>query len=425
MSNVELCYTTLMRQKIYTILAMLLIIGSGPFALAQSLTQNKDELQGQIEDVLNTSHAGALNIPAEKAKQAKLETTVQTAQQRMAEITREKREVRLKIAEQKALAAEFELHYNIEPTDTDALFTVYVEQQARLQEFITQYARLVALRDIQESHSMHASVLQIVSDTPYVSYDQIAAQKVLLASQEKLTQLAERAQSIPNTMAALSGDHSELLAQYHAAEEEQKNARFTINLSKTKLVEIQRIMDQVEERVRLMQLEMSRIDETLRMKAEQDLVSMGLKTGVSTIVSRKDSFIWPVVGRITATFMDKGYQAFFGVPHKAIDIAAPQSTPIKVAADGIVYYVKFKGDSSYAYVLVGHRNGYATLYGHLSGVAVAKGDTVRQGQVIGYGGGMPGTVGAGPMTTGPHLHFETILNGTHVDPLGILPKEQI
>jgi murein DD-endopeptidase MepM/ murein hydrolase activator NlpD len=64
--------------------------------------------------------------------------------------------------------------------------------------------------------------------------------------------------------------------------------------------------------------------------------------------------------------------------------------------------------------------GYATLYGHLSLTQVAPGQEIHKGDVIGLSGGTPGTPGAGPTTTGPHLHFEVILNGSNIDPMTIL-----
>ena len=58
-----------------------------------------------------------------------------------------------------------------------------------------------------------------------------------------------------------------------------------------------------------------------------------------------------------------------------------------------------------------------TLYGHVSDIMVMDGQSVKAGDVIGLSGGTPGTKGAGLYTTGPHLHFEILKDGVHVDPL--------
>ncbi len=133
-------------------------------------------------------------------------------------------------------------------------------------------------------------------------------------------------------------------------------------------------------------------------------------------------FVWPVVGTITAGYLDPDYEAVFHVPHRAIDIAVPQATPIRVVSEGIVYAVKDGGVMGYSYILVGHQNGYASLYGHVSASFVKAGDRVLFGQIIGLTGGAPGSHGAGPMTTGSHLHLEMMKDGQHLNPLEVLPK---
>jgi murein DD-endopeptidase MepM/ murein hydrolase activator NlpD len=64
--------------------------------------------------------------------------------------------------------------------------------------------------------------------------------------------------------------------------------------------------------------------------------------------------------------------------------------------------------------LINHGNGYLTRYGHLSSFNVEVGDSVKKGQII-------GRVGSTGNSTGPHLHFEIIRNGTHRNPFGLLP----
>ncbi len=99
--------------------------------------------------------------------------------------------------------------------------------------------------------------------------------------------------------------------------------------------------------------------------------------------------------------------------HKGIDFAAPPGTPIYAGGDGVVNYRGRKG--SYGnYIRIRHTNGYSTAYAHMSRFkrGVTKGTRVRQGQVIGY-------VGSTGRSTGPHLHYEILVNGRHTNPLKV------
>ena len=106
--------------------------------------------------------------------------------------------------------------------------------------------------------------------------------------------------------------------------------------------------------------------------------------------------------------------------HTGVDLAAPTGTPIYAAGDGVIKWYKWQ--SGYGNkVEIQHVNGYETGYGHMSryvdGLGV--GSQVRQGQLIGY-------VGSTGQSTGPHLHFEILINGNLVDPLSVkLPKDNV
>ncbi|MBD3328842.1 peptidoglycan DD-metalloendopeptidase family protein [Candidatus Peregrinibacteria bacterium] len=133
-------------------------------------------------------------------------------------------------------------------------------------------------------------------------------------------------------------------------------------------------------------------------------------------------FRWPVYpGRgISAYFRDPSYVHVFGVGHNAIDIPVPQKTKIRAPASGVVFKVKDNG-MGYSYLILAHRGGYMTVYGHIYEFLVEEGEKVLPGQPIALSGGAPGTKGAGLMTTGSHLHFEVMLGGNYVDPLYLLP----
>lgn len=99
--------------------------------------------------------------------------------------------------------------------------------------------------------------------------------------------------------------------------------------------------------------------------------------------------------------------------HNGIDFAAPTGTPIHAAGDGRLVRVGRNGGYG-NYIRIDHGNGYQTAYAHLSRFArgISTGGRVRQGDLIGY-------VGSTGVSTGPHLHFEVIRNGRHVNPLTV------
>ena len=94
--------------------------------------------------------------------------------------------------------------------------------------------------------------------------------------------------------------------------------------------------------------------------------------------------------------------------------AAPRGTPIIAAGNGVVEKAGWDSGGYGNQTLVRHANGYVSSYNHQSAIArgVKPGAKVTQGQVIGY-------VGSTGLSTGAHLHYELIVNGTKVDPMKI------
>ncbi len=98
--------------------------------------------------------------------------------------------------------------------------------------------------------------------------------------------------------------------------------------------------------------------------------------------------------------------------HNAVDIKAPEGTPIYATADGMVRKVRhsYKNEKGYGkYIILDHEDGYSTLYAHLSACDVKEGQEVKQGDVIGF-------VGNTGQSTAPHLHYEVQKDGELVDP---------
>lgn len=161
--------------------------------------------------------------------------------------------------------------------------------------------------------------------------------------------------------------------------------------------------------------EIASLEKTVREKLAQ-------KSGGQSLVTVSD-FAWPVPkNTITATFHDPSYPFRKSIgEHSGVDIRAAQGTTLRATASGYVARVKFDGSANYAYIMIIHDDTYSSVYGHVSAVSVSADEYVSQGQVIGASGGTPRTVGSGPFSTGPHLHFEIRKDGIPVDPLTYLP----
>lgn len=119
--------------------------------------------------------------------------------------------------------------------------------------------------------------------------------------------------------------------------------------------------------------------------------------------------------RISSGFQPERFHPVLGVkrPHRGVDYAAPTGTPIKASGDGRVEFVGTKGGYGKT-VVIQHGGAYRTLYAHMSRFrpGVSTGSRVKQGQVIGY-------VGQTGVATGPHLHYEFLVNGVHRNPLTV------
>lgn len=149
-----------------------------------------------------------------------------------------------------------------------------------------------------------------------------------------------------------------------------------------------------------------------RFEDRQGFVDYYNEKGMSV---RKALLRTPVDGaRISSGFGMRNHPVLgFTKMHKGVDFAAPIGTPVYAAGDGVVE--KAGPWSSYGnYLRIRHTGTYSTAYGHLSGYArgIHAGSRVRQGQVVAYSGNTG-------RTTGPHLHYEVLVDNRQVNPLKI------
>ena len=137
-------------------------------------------------------------------------------------------------------------------------------------------------------------------------------------------------------------------------------------------------------------------------------------TSSTKFITGSGQFIWPVPNY-------RYCSRWYGGRHKGVDICAPAGTPIYASAGGTVTkagYNKAGAGTGYGYsVIINHGGGYSSVYAHCLSLTVSAGQTVRQGQLIGY-------LGSTGRSTGNHCHFEIRLNGSYIPPQNVFPGKK-
>jgi len=237
---------------------------------------------------------------------------------------------------------------------------------------------------------------------------------------DAVSEVKEKRENLEKVKLDLAAKNTELEAQKKTLEGQKQslaveydNKNYLLDQTRSSEAEFQRLLKQAKKEQQAAAADISSLEKTIRQKmSAQDTAKLD---------SDGSAMAWPVPKNvITAIFHDPDYPFRYIFEHPADDIRARQGTPIKAAASGYVARAK-NGGMGYSYIMLIHGDGLSTVYGHVSKIYVEEDEYVAQGQVIGLSGGMPGTPGAGPLTTGPHLHFEVRLNGIPVNPLAYLP----
>lgn len=140
---------------------------------------------------------------------------------------------------------------------------------------------------------------------------------------------------------------------------------------------------------------------------EEETIKKAVPAVIAKGTAIAPSFIRPISGgRTTSPF---GYRAIFGDFHLGHDWSIPTGTSVYASCGGTVISAGWNGSYGLS-VLIQHPDGVRTRYGHLSSISVSAGEKVSQKQRIGFSGSTGNS-------TGPHLHFEVIVNGQVVNPL--------
>ena len=128
------------------------------------------------------------------------------------------------------------------------------------------------------------------------------------------------------------------------------------------------------------------------------------------------SWTMPVSGKLTSPFGMRVHPVLgYARMHNGIDLAAAQGTPIYATRAGKVTRTSYQAGGAGNYVSINHLDGFSSIYMHMTHYVVSEGQSVSQGQLIGY-------VGSTGISTGPHLHFGISYAGTYVNPLAYIYK---
>jgi septal ring factor EnvC (AmiA/AmiB activator) len=261
-----------------------------------------------------------------------------------------------------------------------------------------------------EEAMTRTSYLRVISQADRVNIESLEAAEIAVTAQrERLLEEQERLEQ-------MLAEQQELLAEVQRLRESRAlaaaNAREQLRSLESEHDELEADQARLESLIRQKQEEARREAErrAAEERAAQRAAAQRSSSGGSAQVSAPSSsgFAWPLCAPVTSEYGPR-----WGRMHRGIDQGASTGTPIGASKAGTVIFAGWQGGYGNL-TLIDHHDGVVTAYAHQSRFAVGSGARVSQGQTIGY-------VGNTGNSTGPHLHFETRVNGNAVNPRQYLP----
>jgi murein DD-endopeptidase MepM/ murein hydrolase activator NlpD len=366
--------------------ALLALALAGGTAFGQDLYSQKAEKQAELEDVKERGEVLSSEISDYSDQISQLAGEVAVLRNREAIVAQELRETIARLQAERARLAELrdkldrsldilsERLVDIYKSDQPDALTVLLDSDG-FDDLVNRYDYLTR---IQDQDALIVARVRTLRDQSREAVERISDAKAEIAAKKA---------ELERTRMQLEAREAEL-----DAVRDQKAAA----------------LDQVRSTQEALEGDISDLSAEIEKQLQQaasTTTSDPLPAG--PIQAGSGDMIWPVNGVLTSPF---GYR--WGRLHAGIDIAVPEGTPIRAAKSGQVTLASYYGGYG-NYTCIDHGGGLSTCYGHQSGFAVSQGDSVSQGEVIGYSGNTGSS-------TGPHLHFEVRVNGTPVDPMGYL-----
>ncbi len=332
----------------------------------------------------------------------------------------------LAVLDDKIAQAELELEQNQLKLDTVTLQIQSVtlaiqgkeEEVAEHRGQVGEVLRLIHRADqrtMLEVLVLNSSLSEFFTQLNYLDTLQQTLQDRINSLQLVKTELEHQQQDLASYKTQLVKTREELEKSQARLEDEQETKQTILKQTRQSENRFQSLLFQAQQEQKTAIAEAQALEREVRRRLQQEESERFSQLGDA-------NFIWPVTPTrgISTYFYDPTYIFRRYFEHPGIDIPRPQGSDVKAAADGYVARAKDAG-LGYSYIMLIHADGFSTVYGHVSRIDAEEGQYVGRGQVIAGVGGLPGTRGAGQLTTGPHLHFELRSNGLPVNPLDYLP----
>ncbi len=329
-------------------------------ALSQTQSQSKT-LKNQISLIVSQINQLTVNLKIIKAKISKTESDIKLHSQEIKEKEKEIQNRKLAMGESMKFLARLE---------NQSLVAILLKN-AKFSDFLSSNQYLVNLEN------------GLYNNFKILARDKVELES--LVSEEK------------DLKKNFNDFKSELIVKNNLVQKQKEEKNKLLIETKNKETEYQKMISQAQIKQAEIQSEIFGLEDKLR----------GQVGGVPP--PRPGALAWPLIGRITQGYGPTSVTGFVTDAykfHNGIDLAAYYGAPIRAALDGVVTASGDNGKYAYGeWLAIRHDNGLTTLYAHFSAKAVSVGQTVSQGQIIGY----EGSTG---YVTGPHLHFTVYSTNT-------------
>lgn len=380
-------------------------VGDTTSAEIDDLTRQIKEKRDQAEDLQQKQEAYSVALKEKQAEKADLTNQLAILDNQIAE-------QQLQI---ESLQVDVD-RTNLEIKKTNLEIIDKQEQMDKAKEHVAVVLKLLYKQDranALEILLMNNSFSEFMNQVKYLEDVNGELSDSLTALQSYKDQLDKQKTALEEKTKELAKLMTDMTEKKVVLDEQKNNKNIVLEQTKNSEQEYQNLINQLKQQQNQAAADVVNMERLVRQKLS--------KSQNKKLELNPEGLMWPVTkNTITTYFHDPNYPFRYLFEHPGVDIRAAQGTPIRAAASGYVGRAK-DGGMGYSYIMIVHADGLATVYGHVSKIMVNEDDYVVQGQVIGMSGATPGTPGAGPFTTGPHLHFEVRLNGIPVNPMEYLP----